>query len=116
MLDPVIKKQMATIAELQGKVAGLQKELKVAKAEKEELVDDYAVLKRRMESAKIPLRHISVRRKKDGSEWGVWGSVSSVVRKSKGMTCREIHELTGYDKYAIYAAARRYKVKLKPAN
>lgn len=61
-----------------------------------------------------PKSHIRLR--KNGKEHTNWGLVMSVVKKANGLTARELSHITGFDRYAIYAAARRANIKLKPAN
>lgn len=107
-------KQILLIVTLETKVKRLEAELSLAKAEiksfqaKTNTVGQ--IVARRPTKEK---KHARIR--KDGSHWGNWGTVMSVVRKAEGMTARELSEITGFDRYAIYSAARRAGVKLKPA-
>ncbi len=109
---------------LESQLATARKNLDAATREIEKLKREYKVLweenitLKRMKPPGIaperPKAHIRVR--KNGKEHTEWGLVMSVVKRSKGLTARELSHITGFDKYAIYAAARRAKVKLKPAN
>lgn len=66
---------------------------------------------------KLPQKamHLTTRKRVDGSQHVQWGIVMTAVRQAKNLTAREIVKKTGFDRYAVYAAARRAKIKLKPA-
>jgi hypothetical protein len=109
-IDP-FKKQMEVIADLQNKLALKERENASLKKEKEALEAEVKLL-----TGGHPVRrkkHIKVRVRKDGTLWRQWGSVADVVAKSQHLTCRQIVDLTGFDRYAVYSAARRMKIKLK---
>jgi hypothetical protein len=93
------------------------RELTKLKADYKQLWEENLTLKRTQAKPAPQVAtgpHIRVR--KNGKEHTSWGLVMSVVRRSKDLTARELSHITGFDRYAIYAAARRAKIKLKPAN
>lgn len=104
MEDP-IKKQMQVIADLQKKIRSLEQENKSLK---------FCVDNQRQPFS--PRKHIKVRIRKNGEEHQPWGAVGEVVRKSQHLTCREIVKLTGFERCAVYSAARRLGITLKPAH
>ena len=102
--DPT-KKQTATT--LQKQVAELT--IKVARLEEEN-----KSLKFLVDNQRSPVKqHIKVRLRKNGEQWQKWGVIGQVVRKSQHLTCREIVNLTGFERCAVYAAARRLGIKLR---
>ncbi len=109
-IDP-LRKQMEVIAKLQEQLAGHRKEIEALKKERDNLQQELKLL-----TGGLPTRrkkHIKVRMRKDGTLWRAWGSVAEVVEKSQHLTCRQIVDLTGFDRYAVYSAARRMKIKLR---
>jgi hypothetical protein len=60
----------------------------------------------------IKMKHLTTRIRKDGTPKVQWGVVMDVVVRSKGLTARQLVNLTGFDRYAIYAAAKRAGIKL----
>lgn len=104
------KAQMKVIADLQEQLAARDKEITALKKENGELKQEVQLL-----TGGHPTRrkkHIKVRLRKDGTVWRQWGTVAEVVEKNKHLTCKQIVNLTGFDRYAVYSAARRMKIKL----
>lgn len=108
MSDPIIE-QMRVISKLQAEIYALKEKVEELKDENSVLTKNLGDLVRRPGG-----RHFKIRKRKDGEVWRPWGTVMDVVRKSKHLSCREIVEITGFDRYAVYAAARRAGIKLKP--
>lgn len=102
------------IAALNTKVWALENELAGLKAQHKEVWEENLMLKRE----KMPMTQEGKPRqlRKNGKARTQWGVVMSVVRRSKGMTCKQLSHITGFDRYAIYAAAKRAGIRLKPAN
>lgn len=111
-MDDPIKKQMKVIADLQSQVASLTLRLQKAEAENKSL----KFLVDNQRPANTPRRHIKVRIRKNGEEWQRWGAIGEVVRKSQHLSCREIVNLTGFERCAVYSAARRLGIKLRSAH
>jgi hypothetical protein len=108
MEDP-IKKQMKVIADLQKQVATMT--LRINTLEQENKTLKFLVDNQRTQI--VPRQHIKVRTRKNGEQWQRWGAVGDVVRKSQHLTCREIVNLTGFERCAVYSSARRLGVKLR---
>jgi predicted RNase H-like nuclease (RuvC/YqgF family) len=62
--------------------------------------------------AEVQMKHLTTRKRKDGKFKVRYGVVMDVVRRSNGLTARQLVNLTGFDRYAIYAAAKRLKKAL----
>lgn len=107
-MDDPIKKQMKVIAELQKQIATLS--LRNHSLEEENKNLKFLVDNQRI---KAPKKHINIRTRKNGEQWQRWGAIGEVVRKSQHLTCREIVTLTGFERCAVYSAARRHGVKLR---
>jgi len=107
MEDP-IKRQMSVIAGLQNQVATMT--LRIRQLEEENKSLKFLVDNQRQS---VPKRHIRVRLRKNGEQWQRWGAIGDVVRKSQHLTCREIVNLTGFERCAVYSAARRLGIKLR---
>lgn len=110
MDDPIIN-QMRVISDLQNKLAKANQQ--IGRLERVN-----ATLEKKVAGtvpAYRPKRHIKVRVRKDGEEWTNWGTIVSVVRKSQHLSCREIVNITGFERCAVYSAARRLGIKLKSA-
>jgi hypothetical protein len=107
MEDP-IKRQMSVIAGLQKQVATMT--LRIRQLEEENKSLNFLVDNQRQPVTK---RHIRVRLRKNGEQWQRWGAIGDVVRKSQHLTCREIVSLTGFERCAVYSAARRLGIKLR---
>ena len=105
--DP-IKKPMKVIADLQSQVASLT--IGLQKAEQENRTLKFLVDNQRSPVSK---KHIKVRIRKNGEQWQRWGAIGEVVRKSQHLSCREIVSITGFERCAVYSAARRLGVKLR---
>jgi hypothetical protein len=103
MEDPN-KRQVQVIADLQKKIHLLEQENKSLKFLVENRREPYH-----------PRKHIKVRIRKNGEQHQQWGAIGEVVRKSRHLTCREIVNLTGFERCAVYSAARRLGVTLKSA-
>jgi hypothetical protein len=111
MEDPIIN-QMRVISDLQTKLAKANQQigrLERTNASLEKQIADAVPVFR-------PKRHIKVRVRKNGEEWTNWGTIVSVVRKSQHLSCREIVSITGFERCAVYSAARRLGIKLKSAS
>jgi hypothetical protein len=106
--DP-IKRQMAVIAGLQKQVATMTHRINTLEEENKSL----KFLVDNQRTKVVPKRHIRVRIRKNGQEWQRWGSIGDVVRKAQHLTCREIVNLTGFERCAVYSAARRLGIKLR---
>lgn len=107
MNDP-IKSQMKVIADLQSQVATMTIRIQRLEAENK-------TLKFLVDNQRPPLskKHIKVRIRKNGEQWQRWGAIGEVVRKSQHLSCREIVNLTGFERCAVYSAARRLGIKLR---
>ena len=110
MEDP-IKRQMSVIAGLQKQVATMT--LRIRQLEEENKSLKFLVDNQRQP---VPKRHIRVRLRKNGEQWQRWGAIGDVVRKSQHLSCREIVNLTGFERCAVYSAARRLGIKLRSAH
>jgi hypothetical protein len=108
MEDP-IKKQMKVIADLQKQVATMT--LRINTLEQENKTLKFLVDNQR--PATTPRQHIKIRIRKNGEQWQRWGAIGEVVRKSQHLSCREIVNLTGFERCAVYSAARRLGIKLR---
>lgn len=109
-------------------IATLETQVKKLKAENQGLLRANEALKieneafARLRAEKlVPVlptkkRHLTTRLRVDGSPAVKWGIVMEAVEMAKGMTAREIVQKTGFDRYAVYSAARRLGIKLKPAS
>jgi hypothetical protein len=98
-------------------LAKMTRDLEKLKGDYKALWEENITLKRMQPPVLTPAKpkeHIRLR--KNGKEHTNWGVVMSVVKKANGLTARELSHITGFDRYAIYAAARRANIKLKPAN
>lgn len=93
------------------------RELDSLKRDYKQLWEENLTLKRAQTPPAPPAQKgTHIRLRKNGKEHTSWGLVMSVVKRSKDLTARELSHITGFDRYAIYAAARRANIKLKPAN
>lgn len=105
-------------------IAKLETQLKKARADLEVVKEENALLKsennafravndaRPAEAPPIRARHLTTRIRKNGTPKVQWGVVMDVVRRSKNLTARQLVNITGFDRYAIYAAAKRAGIKL----
>ena len=111
----LLESQLATARKNLAKVT---QDLDKLKRDYKALWEENLTLKRMQATAPAPTPkpNTHIRLRKNGKEHTHWGLVMSVVKRSKDLTARELSHITGFDRYAIYAAARRANIKLKPAN
>ena len=102
--DPM-KMQMRVIADLQDKLKRAEKRIAELELTNKTLAEGKPAFR--------PRKHIKVVYRKDGQQKTNWGDIVDVVRKSEHLTCREIVNITGFERCAVYAAARRLGIKLK---
>lgn len=100
---------MKVIADLQRQVAKMT--LRINQLEKENEGLQFLVTNQRPPNS--PRKLLKVRIRKNGEQWQRWGAIGDVVRKSQHLSCREIVNLTGFERCAVYSAARRMGIKLR---
>lgn len=110
-------KQILLIATLETKLKKAQDDLKKVKAENDVLKAENQAFRavndaRPATPPPVKMRHLTTRLRKDGTPKVAWGVVMDVVRRSKDLTARQLVNLTGFDRYAIYAAAKRAGITL----
>lgn len=110
-------KQILLIATLETKLKKAQEDLNKVKAENNVLKSENEAFRalndaRPASPPPIRMKHLTTRLRKDGTPKVAWGVVMDVVVRSKGLTARQLVNLTGFDRYAIYAAAKRAGIRL----
>jgi hypothetical protein len=110
-------KQILLIAKLETQLKKARADLDVVKKENELLKTENQAFRavndaRPATPPPIKARHLTTRIRKDGTPKVQWGVVMDVVRRSKDLTARQLVNITGFDRYAIYAAAKRAGIKL----
>lgn len=94
-------------------VSRLQAEIVTLKQKNVLLMHENSIFSHLRKSEVVPNKTTKLR--VDGQPRTGWGVVLNVVRKHPNMTAREIVKATGFNRYAVYAAAKRGKIKLRPA-